>query len=88
MANTYSVNIQVGSCVAMVLHKFPLFLAKHSQKLALGASLTALAISYTVQPYYEVFARWALIKTNEGKEVRPSQRIRQIASTVNTFQSF
>ncbi|TPP60058.1 hypothetical protein FGIG_03154 [Fasciola gigantica] len=66
----------------MVLRKVSLFLAKHSQKLAFGAGVTALGIGYAVQPYYEVFARWALIKTHENKEIRPSKRILHITDAV------
>ncbi|VDP88851.1 unnamed protein product [Echinostoma caproni] len=66
----------------MAFPKLSLFFAKHSQKLALLTSVSGIGFAYAMQPYYEVFLRWALIKTREGRELRPSKRIRELTDTV------
>nr|CAH8867168.1 unnamed protein product [Trichobilharzia regenti] len=68
------------------MNKFSIFLAKHSQKLALLCATTAYSLAYYAQPYYEVITRWSLTKFDIAWEAKPSERIlRVIKETCSHF---
>ncbi|TGZ71884.1 hypothetical protein CRM22_002401 [Opisthorchis felineus] len=57
------------------MSKLTIFLARHSQKLALAFGTLAIGITYGCQPYYEVCCRWSLVQHKANGETRPSDRI-------------
>ncbi|CAH8655261.1 unnamed protein product [Schistosoma rodhaini] len=65
-----------------IMNQFSIFLAKHSQKLALLCAATACSLSYYVQPYYEVLCRWSVTQFDIEWEAKPSERILRITKEV------
>ncbi|VDN16832.1 unnamed protein product [Dibothriocephalus latus] len=59
-------------------------LLRHSQKLAALGFAASAAISWTMQPYVEVFTRWSQMRMNNGRELAPTQRICGLCDRVCT----
>ncbi|CAL8081040.1 unnamed protein product [Calicophoron daubneyi] len=64
------------------MNKCSTLLRRHSQKFAFVFASTGFSIAYLLQPYYEVFARWALVKTENAQEEHPSKRVPVVAAEV------